>query len=776
VRRGACLNIYGIQNPEFSDRGIARYIAEHARGLLQVSPDSVHSLRASPDLSLTPNLVGLLPTGLVQRTHREPVDTAGRAPAIMHVMSPMEWGFSIDEVWPRWARRPEVATAVTLYDVIPKLFPERYLTFPRDRIAYAARLELIRSADRVFAISECTAADAVAELGVQEERITVINAGATTGFLDTWSSSRHAVDFVRQQFPRIPGAFVFYVAGPDPRKNIAGLIQAWARTGPSVRERHRLVVACHLPPARRAEFERTAAAAGLGRDELVLTGRVTDRELAALYRACALFVFASLYEGSGLPIIEAMTAGAPVLAASTSTGPEILGGTEGTFDPAEPEDMAREIRRALEDPELLGRYRARSRARVGAFSWNGVAERTVEGYEATLRAHGRRRERGVRRLRKRIALIAPGPRPRCAADDAWERLVTLLGDRGDVDLIRDAEDASSARPSAHFQLEQARGRYDGVVHVLGGSPAHRVAYEALAREPGGVVVFEDVHLAGFHHWYAQEGGAGALWGRRVLAAQYGGVVSAEIEARGLATPEEAELGGLLFTQEIQRMAGLAVAPCALAAQLLDADRRGETFATPVVVSSPPPPPPDPRRAADAAGRPPFILSPEAPLGHGALALLDAVTLLREGEQPEAFVSLLGDRTSAGPLLAGESPPPWVDAPASATAGMRAARLARATVAVLPVAATDARRIAFAQECLASGVPVVAAGRGWAAELPSGVVELTAEEPSSAQLADAIAAVAADAERARALAHAGLEHVAASADSAAARWHDIIGLA
>jgi glycosyltransferase involved in cell wall biosynthesis len=123
---------------------------------------------------------------------------------------------------------------------------------------------------------------------------------------------------------------------------------------------------------------------GIEPRNFLLTGFVGDRELAALYRGCELFIFPSLYEGAGLPILEAMTCDAPVAASNTSAMPELLGDRKATFDPKDPADMARCIREVLEDPAMLDSLRERSRRRVAIYTWERVAKLTLEGYERAM--------------------------------------------------------------------------------------------------------------------------------------------------------------------------------------------------------------------------------------------------------------------------------------------------------------------------------------------------------------------------------------------------------
>ena len=127
--------------------------------------------------------------------------------------------------------------------------------------------------------------------------------------------------------------FPLYVGGADPRKNLEMLVRAWGVTPTFVRQGRPLVICGHMPPDRVEALVAEARAAGLREHELLMTGYVSDLELAALYRACGAFVFPSFYEGSGIPMLEAMAFGVPVVAANASTTPEILGDSELTFDP-----------------------------------------------------------------------------------------------------------------------------------------------------------------------------------------------------------------------------------------------------------------------------------------------------------------------------------------------------------------------------------------------------------------------------------------------------------
>ena len=157
--RSVCLDVQGAQNSAHLDRGIPRFIVEHARALVQRDRAMIDSVVASPLRPLTGNLNWLLGSGLLgwatgdRRVTRRPRGV----PAIYHVMSPFELERPLDELWPQWARSSAVKTVVTLYDLIPLIFEEHYLRDPVMRERYLVRARIVRQADRVLAISEAPA-------------------------------------------------------------------------------------------------------------------------------------------------------------------------------------------------------------------------------------------------------------------------------------------------------------------------------------------------------------------------------------------------------------------------------------------------------------------------------------------------------------------------------------------------------------------------------------------------------------------------------------------
>ncbi|MDI6858528.1 MAG: glycosyltransferase family 1 protein [Dehalococcoidia bacterium] len=275
---------------------------------------------------------------------------------------------------------PRCATVLTVHDIsferYPDFFSRSELLRARTLVPFSAR-----RADVVIAVSEFTKADLVSFYGIDPEKIVVTSAAPAPHFhpLD----DRRRIDAVRREYG-IDGPFILYVGNIQPRKNLRRLIEAFAATACESDIPHRLVIVgkkawLHSPVLEAARASRLS-------ERITFTGYVPDKDLPALYNAADLFVYPSIFEGFGLPVLEAMSCGTPVITSNTSSLPEVGGDAAVYFDPLDAGDIARAIRAALADPELRSRLSARGLARAKEFSWAATARKTVEAYEQAFRA------------------------------------------------------------------------------------------------------------------------------------------------------------------------------------------------------------------------------------------------------------------------------------------------------------------------------------------------------------------------------------------------------
>jgi glycosyltransferase involved in cell wall biosynthesis len=262
---------------------------------------------------------------------------------------------------------------VTIHDLAflryPALFPRRW------RMIYRLGLRAaVRRADAILSPSRSTAEDVVSRTRVDPARVHVTPLAATLE-----ASSGDPAETLLRLGIRPP--FVLFVGTLEPRKNLVTLVRAYRRAAANGVP-YALVLAG--PVGWGSEpLERELALEGPG--EVVRTGWLCGSDLDAVYRAAAMFVYPSLYEGFGLPVLEAMARGIPTIASTTSSLPEVTGAAALGVDPRSPDDVARAIVSLATDAGLAARLAAAGRRRAEDFSWDETARLTLQAYEPTNR-------------------------------------------------------------------------------------------------------------------------------------------------------------------------------------------------------------------------------------------------------------------------------------------------------------------------------------------------------------------------------------------------------
>lgn len=371
------VDLQAAQNPSHRGRGIARYSVECTGALIDAGIP-VAGIALSPYHPAVKLPIELTSRAtVVTRSATALRAVVGDQPFSYFLTSAMELELTPSRTISTIALESADAVVAVLYDLIPLLFPERYLVSPRSWSTYHARLELLREVDLLLAISEHTRNDAIEHLGVSEERVAVIGAGASAQFRTPADPNepRKVLERELGGVAALRAPFVLTVAAWEWRKNLETLVHAYGRLDPALRRGRALVVVCSgLPPGERS-WHRVAAEAGLHDDEFVVVGQVSDAALAALYQACELFVFPSRYEGFGLPVLEAARCGAPALTSSTSSLPEILGLPSSTFPPDDAAAMAESVERALTDLDFRDELRDAGAAAATRHTWEAVGAR-----------------------------------------------------------------------------------------------------------------------------------------------------------------------------------------------------------------------------------------------------------------------------------------------------------------------------------------------------------------------------------------------------------------
>lgn len=478
-----------LQSPITVERGIGRYVTEYAVAVEQGHPGAVDSWLLRPELP-----VPVHAPSLVRSARFRLQDDPGLvSPDIWHTLSPFESLLEpADILWPTWARRRHTKLVTTLYDLIPLLYPERYLRDATLRKAYAMRLHFIQRADRVLAISEATADDGIRLLGIPARKFDIVGTGVSKHFVPA-TDCAVALQEARSGFPDLRPGYVMYTGGIDFRKNIDGLLLAFSMLPSELRHQHQLVIVCRVQESERVHLEKQVEALGIT-DDFLLTGFVTDDLLLSLYQAAHLFIFPSLYEGFGLPVVEALSCGVPAIVGANSSLTELVTDPRAQFDAASPDAIARALFRTLTDHEF--RESLRRDASTTDYSWSVVAERTLEAY-ASVNAQPRRIS-----TRPRIALISPMPPAASGVADYSMSLLEHLREHAHVDVFTSPEANHPSLTGVDWfsysdfdNVERIRGTHDARVFAMGNSE-HHVEPLRILRAKGGTVIAHDVRYTG----------------------------------------------------------------------------------------------------------------------------------------------------------------------------------------------------------------------------------------------------------------------------------------
>ena len=398
------LDMQGAQT-ESRFRGIGRYTLSFAQAIVRnrgkhtvilalssLLPDAIDSIRAAfqevlpADHICVWHAVGPVREDTAGNEERREIAEivreaflAGLEPDLIHITSLFEGHFdeSVGSIGRFDAHTP---VSVSLYDLIPLLNAEHYFKFnPMYEAHYLRKLGFLKRSAACLGISEFATHEGRTHLDKCSARFVNVST-AIEPYFRRVDIDDDAAALLQTKFG-LNRPFVLYTGGSDGRKNLPRLIQAFARLKPQLRSRYQLLLAGKMPQQDITALHSTAEAAGLEPNQLQFTGYVSDVELVQLFNLCRLFVFPSWHEGFGLPALEALACGAPVIAANTSSLPEVIGFDDALFDPFDTDDISAKITRALEDESFRTTLRKHGLQRAAAFSWDETAKRAIATWE-----------------------------------------------------------------------------------------------------------------------------------------------------------------------------------------------------------------------------------------------------------------------------------------------------------------------------------------------------------------------------------------------------------
>lgn len=279
-----------------------------------------------------------------------------------------------------------VPSIVTIYDLVLEIFPETMHWknwLPLKTLMKASA----NKASRIIAISENTKKDIIKYFGVDQEKIMVIYPGVGKEFSP---QKREHDNIILKNYNLSPG-YILTVGTLEPRKNLIRLLNAYKMLVVNEDSMPNLVMVGGRGWLKE-DINKTVDSLGL-REKIVFTGYVPDSDLPALYRNAGVFVYPSLYEGFGLPPLEAMACGTPVVASNTSSIPEVIGDAGLLVDPYNPAEIARAVAFVLKDNDLSARLERAGLIRSGLFTWDKTAQETIKLYQEVIEENNFRKRK-----------------------------------------------------------------------------------------------------------------------------------------------------------------------------------------------------------------------------------------------------------------------------------------------------------------------------------------------------------------------------------------------
>jgi len=391
---------------------------------------------------------------------------------------------------------PMCRVVITFHDLIPYIFQKEYLnswsTVEREEYQKRLRsLDLI--ANCIITVSDSTRNDLGNYLKIDREKIRTIYHGSDrklekpitlTGLIP------------RQE------KYLLYVGGFDPRKNMERSVIAFKKL---IEKYHHpdlvFFIICDYDDSAKKQFTNYIQTIGLS-GKVHLTGFVSDSDLYHYYKNADLLFFPSLYEGFGLPVIEAMSAGIPVAVSDRSSLPELVGDAGLLFDPENTDYMAEQLHRILSEPDLKEKMVSRGLQISQKFTWKAGAEQYLEVFEVQYTS-GSTLEKppAMEKPQVKIAYFSPVPPQISGISQYSKELLLELKNHADVDLFLDKgiipEDPEIREKFRYFYYQdfptliKSEG-YDGILYHIGNNTLHEYIYRTSLQYPGIMVLHDYV--------------------------------------------------------------------------------------------------------------------------------------------------------------------------------------------------------------------------------------------------------------------------------------------
>jgi len=424
---------------------------------------------------------------------------ANLQPDVVIITSLFE-GFVDDAVTSIGEFTQRLLTSVVLHDLIPLLNPETYLNNnPEFSEHYKQKIKYLRDANQWLTNSEHTANEGKLALNLQPENVINISTASDPIFTKMLIRENEKQQILKRF--DIKNNFIFYTGGTDPRKNLHRLIRSYAKIPQKLRKTYQLVFAGKMDKDICTEFKKIASESGMQENEIVITGYISDVNLASLYNLCYLFVFPSWHEGFGLPALEAMSCGAPVIGSNTSSLPEVIGLEDALFDPYNETIITHKLIQAIENKSFHHKLSMHGLEQAKKFSWDNTAKKAIIALENLFE----KSQKTINYItlsenRPKLAFVSPLPPEKTGIANYSAELIPELIKFYDIEVVVDQKqiDDEWIKNNCHVRdykwLKNNANKFQRVLYHFGNSPFHTYMLDLLEEVPG-VVVLHDFYLS-----------------------------------------------------------------------------------------------------------------------------------------------------------------------------------------------------------------------------------------------------------------------------------------
>jgi len=404
---------------------------------------------------------------------------------IFYITSPFDWIVRYKKEW-----FEDVTVVATVYDIIPYIFPKRYLTDINFKVWYMEQIEGLRWTDKLLTISQSVKDDLIHYLGFDKEKIEVIYGAVNRDFNEIVITNEEKRSLYNKY--SIEDKFVLCTGGDDIRKNIGGLITAYSQLPMKLINEFQLVVVCKLSETG-VEHYTNIISKNHVKGRVILTNFVPSEELVQFYNLATLMAFPSKYEGFGLPIVEAWACGTPVLTSNNSSLGEIAEGAGILVNPFDINSIRNGLTEALSG-DSLDRLTILGKEKLKKYQWEVVSQKTID-----ILMKLKKKKNLLDSARKKIAFFTPLPPIQSGIADYSFDIIAELIKYFDIDVYIDntykaqCELPENVNVFSHEKYENNKNLYYDTIYQMGNSEYHVYMHKYI-QNYSGTLVLHDYNL------------------------------------------------------------------------------------------------------------------------------------------------------------------------------------------------------------------------------------------------------------------------------------------